>query len=209
VITDSSTRTPDIPDGLYRRVAWRILPLVAVCYAVAIMDRVNIGYASLTMNADIGLSAASYGLGAGVFFLAYCVFEVPSNLLLERFGARAWITRIMVTWGVVVLLTGFVQNEWQFYVARVLLGAAEAGFYPGIVYFLSTWFPRMRLSRALAVLTIAGPVGNIIVGPLSGWILLSTDGAGGMQGWRWLFIIQAIPALIMGIVFSSSSATAL
>lgn len=199
--TPTTSLVEDIPQTLYRRIAWRILPLVAVCYAIAIMDRVNVGYASLTMNADIGLSATAYGLGAGIFFLAYCLLEVPSNLLLERFGARIWISRIMLTWGIIVILTSFVQNTGQFYLARVLLGAAEAGFYPGMIYFLSIWFPRMRLSRALAVLTIAGPIGNIVVGPISGWILQATHGTGGIAGWRWLFIIEGIPAVIAGILF--------
>ncbi|MBB2502350.1 MFS transporter [Amycolatopsis echigonensis] len=162
----------------------------------------NVGYASLTMRADIGLTAASYGLGAGIFFAAYCLLEVPSNLLLQRFGARAWIARIMITWGLVVILSAFVQNTGQFFVARVLLGAAEAGFYPGVVYFLTRWFPRVRLASALAVLTIAGPVGNIVVGPLSGWILQATHLAAGLQGWRWLFIIEGVPAIVAGVLFA-------
>jgi len=184
-----------------RRVSWRILPLVVICYAIAVMDRVNIGFANLTMSADLGISAAAYGFGAGVFFVAYCLLEVPSNALLYRIGARKWIARIMLTWGIIAILTGFIQNEWQFYLARVLLGAAEAGFYPGIVYYLSKWFPQFRLSRAIAVLMVASPIANIVVGPVSGWILQVTHLIAGLQGWRWLFIIEGIPALIAGVLF--------
>lgn len=188
-------------ERLFRRISRRLLPIVAICHAIAIVDRVNVGYAKLTMSADIGLSVSAYGLGAGVFFIAYCLLEVPSNVALQRVGARLWITRIMVTWGLVAMATALVQNTWQFYLARFLLGAAEAGFYPGVVYFLSTWFPRARLSRALAVLAIAGPVGNIVVGPLSGWILSGAEGLSGAAGWRWLFLLHGVPAVVVGVVF--------
>lgn len=191
----------DIPVKLYRKLAWRILPIASICYAVAIIDRVNIGFAKLEMSADIGLSAAAYGLGAGIFFLAYVLFEVPSNMILERIGAKIWIARIMVTWGAVTILTGFVQNTEQFYGARILLGIAEAGFYPGMVYFLSQWFPRKRLAQALALLVIAGPIGSMFVGPLSGWIMSGFAGVADLAGWQWLFIIQGAPAILMGFVF--------
>lgn len=195
------TVNEDLPRALYRKIAWRLLPIASICYAVAIIDRVNIGFAKLEMSADIGLSAAAYGLGAGIFFLAYVLFEVPSNMILERIGAKVWIARIMITWGAVTILTGFVQNTEQFYGARILLGIAEAGFYPGMVYFLAQWFPRKRLAQALALLVIAGPVGSILVGPLSGWIMTSFAGAADMAGWQWLFIIQGAPAILMGLVF--------
>lgn len=191
----------DLPSGLYKKLAWRILPLASICYAVAIIDRVNIGFAKLEMSADIGLSAAAYGLGAGIFFLAYVLFEVPSNMILERVGAKMWIARIMVTWGIVTIATGFVQTTEQFYGARILLGIAEAGFYPGMVYFLSLWFPRKRLAQALALLVIAGPIGSVFVGPLSGWIMSGFAGVADLAGWQWLFIIQGIPAVLLGIVF--------
>lgn len=197
----ASEGTGDLPTTLYKKLAWRILPLASICYAVAIIDRVNIGFAKLEMSADIGLSAAAYGLGAGIFFLAYIFFEVPSNMILERVGAKMWIARIMVTWGVVTIATGFVQNTEQFYIARIFLGIAEAGFYPGMVYFLSQWFPRKRLAQALALLVIAGPIGSMFVGPLSGWVMSSLGGVGGIAGWQWLFVIQGIPAALLGIIF--------
>lgn len=191
----------EIPSSLFKKLAWRILPLAAICYAVAIIDRVNIGFAKLEMSADIGLSAAAYGLGAGIFFLAYIFFEVPSNMILERVGARIWISRIMVTWGIVTMATAFVQNAEQFYGARILLGIAEAGFYPGMVFFLSQWFPRKRLAQALSLLVVAGPIGSIFVGPLSGWTMSGFAGIAELAGWQWLFIIQGAPAVLLGIIF--------
>lgn len=191
----------DISPTLYRRLAWRLLPLVGLCYAIAVIDRVNVGFAKLQMSADIGLSAAAYGLGAGIFFLAYCLLEIPSNLVLERVGARVWITRIMVTWGAIVMLTAFVQTPAQFYLARVALGAAEAGFYPGMVLYLSTWFPRARLTRALALLVVGGPVASVVVGPLSGTIMGHLDAVAGLAGWQWLFLVQGAPAVLLGIAF--------
>jgi sugar phosphate permease len=199
--TSVQPRSGDLPSALYKKLAWRILPLASICYAVAIIDRVNIGFAKLEMSADIGLSAAAYGLGAGIFFLAYVLFEVPSNMILERVGAKMWIARIMVTWGIVTIATGFVQNTEQFYGARILLGIAEAGFYPGMVYFLSQWFPRKRLAQALALLVIAGPIGSMFVGPFSGWIMSGFAGIADLAGWQWLFIIQGIPAVLLGIIF--------
>ncbi|GAA4091460.1 MFS transporter [Nocardioides kongjuensis] len=191
----------DISPALFRRLACRLLPFVAIGYAIAVIDRSNIGFAKLTMAPDIGLSAAAYGLGAGLFFVAYCLLEVPSNLVLERIGARAWITRILLTWGAITVLTGFVQNTEQFYLARIALGAAEAGFYPGMVLFLAAWFPRVRLTRALAILVVAGPLASMAVGPLAGWIMSGLDGAGGHAGWQWLFYLTGLPAIVFGVVF--------
>jgi sugar phosphate permease len=191
----------DIPSELYRKIAWRLLPVIGIAYAVAIIDRVNIGFAKLQMSPDIGLSAAAYGLGAGIFFLAYCLFEMPSNIILERVGARLWISRILITWGLVTVGTAFVQNTGQFYFARILLGIAEAGFYPGMIFYLSRWFPRRRLGRALALMVIAGPIGSTLVGPLSGWMISTFHGSGSLHGWQWMFILQGIPAVVMGIIF--------
>jgi sugar phosphate permease len=191
----------DIPPSLYRRIARRLLPIISLCYAVAILDRVNISFASLKMSTDIHLSAAAYGLGAGIFFIAYCLLEIPSNIILARIGAKAWITRIMVTWGIVMIATGFIQDTTQFYIARVLLGVAEAGFYPGLVFFLGQWFPQKRLAQALSLMVIAGPAASIFVGPLSGWILAAFANTGGLAGWRWLFILQGIPAIVLGVIF--------
>ncbi|AMM30778.1 MFS transporter [Sinomonas atrocyanea] len=195
------TAPGDIPSSLYRRVAWRLLPIISICYAVAILDRVNISFAALKMSTDIHLSAAAYGLGAGIFFIAYCLLEMPSNIILARIGAKAWITRIMVSWGIVMIATGFIQDTTQFYIARVLLGVAEAGFYPGLVFFLGQWFPQKRLAQALSLMVIAGPAASIFVGPLSGWILAAFANTGGLAGWRWLFILQGIPAIVLGVVF--------
>ncbi|MBY6414662.1 MFS transporter [Rhodococcus sp. BP-252] len=191
----------DISDTLFRKMAWRILPIIGVAYTIAIIDRVNVGFAKLQMSADIGLSAASYGLGAGIFFLAYCLFEMPSNVILERVGARLWISRILITWGLVTIGTAFVQNTGQFYAARVLLGVAEAGFYPGMIFYLSRWFPRKRLGRAISLMVVAAPVGSMLVGPLSGWMINSFDGNVGLRGWQWMFMLQGLPAVVMGIVF--------
>ena len=199
--TTVQSGTGSLPLALYKKLAWRILPVASVCYAIAIIDRVNIGFAKLEMSADIGLSAAAYGLGAGIFFLAYIFFEIPSNMILERVGAKVWIARIMVTWGIVTVATGFVQNTEQFYIARIFLGIAEAGFYPGMIFFLSQWFPRKRLAQVLALLVIAGPIGSMFVGPLSGWIMTAFGGLANLAGWQWLFIVQGIPAAILGIVF--------
>jgi MFS family permease len=190
----------DIDDRLYRRIALRILPLLGFGYLIAYIDRVNVGFAKLQMSADIGLSSAAYGLGAGIFFLVYCLLEVPSNLVLERVGARVWICRIMVTWGIVTILTGFVQNPAQFYIARVALGAAEAGFFPGVMFLLSQWFPSLRLGRATAVIVMCGSVAGVIVGPVSGLIMKHFDTLWGLRGWQWLFIVQGIPALILGVI---------
>lgn len=205
-MTEAQARGPmtargDIPPSLYRRVAWRLLPIISLCYAVAILDRVNISFAALKMSSDIHLSAAAYGLGAGIFFIAYCLLETPSNIILSRIGAKAWITRIMVTWGIVMIATGFIQDTTQFYIARVLLGVAEAGFYPGLVFFLGQWFPQKRLAQALSMMVIAGPAASIFVGPLSGWILAAFANTGGLAGWRWLFILQGAPAIVLGVIF--------
>ncbi|MFC5677910.1 MFS transporter [Aeromicrobium endophyticum] len=191
----------DIPDSLYRKVAWRILPVVGMGYFIAIIDRTNIGLAKLEMSADIGLSAGAYGLGAGIFFIFYCLFEPFSNLIMEKVGARVWITRILATWGVVTVATGFVQNTGQFYVARILLGIAEAGFYPGMVFYLALWFPRLRLTRALSLMVIASPLASMSAGPVSGWMIETFHQAGSLQGWQWMFIIQGIPAVLLAAVF--------
>ena len=186
------------PTGTVSRMAWRILPLLGVAYLFAYMDRVNIGFAALQMNADLGFSATVYGLGGGLFFLAYALFEVPSNLILTRVGARRWIARIMITWGVLAAGMMFVHAAWQFYLVRFLLGAAEAGFFPGIVYYLAHWFPKAVRGRALSVIYILGALAGVVIGALSP-ILLSLDGAHGMQGWQWLFLVEGLPAALVGL----------
>ncbi|MBN9756937.1 Nitrate/nitrite transporter [Pseudonocardia sp. Ae406_Ps2] len=178
----------------------RLIPLLALAYLLNYIDRVNVGFASLTMNADLGLSAAAYGLGAGLFFVGYFFFEVPSNVILHRVGARIWIARIMVTWGVVASSTAFIQGEIGFYVVRVLLGIAEAGFFPGIILYLTYWFPRVERARIVALFFLAVPLSSVVGGPLSTWLISIGDGALGFDaGWRFMFFVEGIPAVLLGI----------
>jgi ACS family tartrate transporter-like MFS transporter len=178
----------------------RLIPLLALAYLLNYIDRVNVGFAALTMNADLGLSAAAYGLGAGLFFIGYFFFEVPSNVILHRVGARIWIARIMVTWGVVASSTAFIQGEIGFYVVRVLLGIAEAGFFPGIILYLTYWFPRVERARIVALFFLAVPLSSVVGGPLSTWLISVGDGALGFDaGWRFMFFVEGIPAVLLGI----------
>jgi MFS transporter, ACS family, tartrate transporter len=181
------------------RVSVRLVPFLIVCYFVAYLDRVNVSFAALTMNKDLGLSASAYGLGAGIFFLAYGVFEVPSNLLLAHFGARRWISRIMVSWGIVSGAMAFVGNETWFYVVRFLLGAAEAGFFPGMIFYLTLWFPAAYRAGVIGYFMAAIPLSTVIGAPVSS-AMLSLDGILGMHGWQWLFILEAAPALLLSVV---------
>src|ERR1700742_5166547 len=192
------------------KVTKRLVPFLIVCYFVAYLDRVNVGFAALTMNADLGLSQTAYGFGAGIFFIAYFIFEVPSNLLLERFGARKWIARIMLSWGLLSGLMAFIPaisratglgNEYTFYLLRLLLGAAEAGFFPGIIFYLTLWFPTEYRARIVGYFMAAIPLSTVIGAPISG-VLLYLHGGLGIAGWQWLFIVEAVPAIILsGVVF--------
>lgn len=182
-----------------RRVSLRLLPFLFVLYIVNYLDRTNVGVAALRMNEDLRFSSSVYGLGAGIFFVGYALFEVPSNLLLMRFGARRWIARIMITWGLVATAMMFVRTPLQFYALRVLLGFAEAGFFPGIVYYLSQWFPAEERARAGARFMIAIPLSGAVGGPLGGW-LLGFDGLWGLAGWQWLFLVEGVPAVLLGLV---------
>ncbi|MGA2287373.1 MFS transporter [Bradyrhizobium sp.] len=192
------------------KISRRIVPFLMVCYFVAYLDRVNVGFAALTMNGDLGLSQTAFGFGAGIFFVAYFIFEVPSNLLLEKFGARKWIARIMLSWGIlsgamaciplIARFTGF-GNEHSFYLVRVLLGAAEAGFFPGIIFYLTLWFPAVYRARIVGYFMAAIPLSTVIGAPISG-ALLYLHGGLGLAGWQWLFVIEAVPAIILaGVVF--------
>jgi D-galactonate transporter len=190
------------------KVSKRLVPFLIVCYFVAYLDRVNVGFAALTMNQDLGLSQTAFGFGAGIFFIAYFIFEVPSNLLLERFGARKWIARIMLSWGIlsgamafippIARATGF-GNENTFYLVRVLLGVAEAGFFPGIIFYLTLWFPAEYRARIVGYFMAAIPLSTVIGAPISG-ALLYLHGGLGLAGWQWLFIIEAVPAIILAVV---------
>lgn len=189
----------DLETRTIARVTTRLVPLLIACYFVAYLDRVNVGFAALTMNEDLGISATAYGLGAGIFFLSYFLFEVPSNLVLERFGARKWIARIMITWGLLSGATAFVVGEKSFFVVRFLLGIAEAGFFPGIVYYLTLWFPAAYRARIIGSFMAAIPLSSVLGAPISGY-LLGLDRMMGMKGWQWLFLIEAAPALVLGVV---------
>src|ERR1700720_129706 len=192
------------------KVSKRLVPFLIICYFVAYLDRVNVGFAALTMNKDLGLTQTAFGFGAGVFFLAYFIFEVPSNLMLERFGARKWIARIMLSWGILSGAMAFIRsigratglgNEYSFYLVRVLLGVAEAGFFPGIIFYLTLWFPSVYRARIVGYFMAAIPLSTVIGAPISG-VLLYLHGGLGLAGWQWLFVIEAVPALILaGVVF--------
>ena len=182
-----------------KRVTVRLVPFLIVCYFIAYLDRVNVGFAALTMNRDLGLSQTAFGLGAGVFFFTYFLFEVPSNLFLAKFGARRWIARIMLTWGVLSGAMAFIHGEWSFYIVRCLLGAAEAGFFPGIIFYLTLWFPAAYRARILGYFMAAIPLSSVLGLPVSG-ALLGMDGVAGLHGWQWLFVIEAVPALVLAVV---------
>ena len=181
-----------------KKVRWRLLPFLVACYLLALIDRTNVGMASLQMSADIGLTKVQFGFGASLFFISYFLIEVPSNLALERFGARRWIARIMITWGLVSAGTALVQGPASFYTLRLVLGAAEAGFFPGIVLYLTYWMPPAYRGRVLAMFAVGIPVASFISSPLSG-ALLTLDGAMGLRGWQWLFIVEGMPATILGL----------
>lgn len=202
-------------DALYRRAAWRLLPLLFLCYIVAYLDRVNVGFAKLQMTTALQWSDAVYGFGAGIFFIGYFAFEVPSNLLLERVGARRWIARIMISWGLISCAFAFVDrlpwgplpgwfglrpDVFGFYALRFLLGLAEAGFFPGIILYLTYWFPQGYRARTVAWFMTAIAVANVVGSPLSGWIMQAFDGSRGWMGWQWLFVLEGIPSVLMGLV---------
>ena len=177
----------------------RLLPFLFLLYVVSYLDRINVGFAALQMNDALGFSSVTYSFGAGIFFLSYTLLEVPSNVILARVGARLWIARIMITWGIVSAAMMFVRSATAFYVLRFLLGAAEAGFFPGIIYCLTRWFPRRERARAIAGFMTAVVVAGIVGGPISG-ALLSLGGAGGLAGWQWLFLVEGLPAVVLGVL---------
>jgi D-galactonate transporter len=183
----------------YRRVARRLIPLLFLCYIAAYLDRVNVGFAKLEMAQDLGLSDTVYGLGAGIFFLGYFLFEVPSNLILQRVGARLWIARIMIVWGVVSAATMLVRGETSFYLMRFLLGLAEAGFFPGVILYLTQWFPPAHRARMTAFFMTAVAAAGIIGGPVSGWILGHLGGVAGWAGWQWLYLLEGVPSIVIGL----------
>ncbi|WP_052148304.1 MFS transporter [Paraburkholderia sacchari] len=198
VAATDDTHTPADVDATYRKILFRLLPLLIVCYVCAYLDRVNISFAKLQFMSDLGFSEAAYGLGAGLFFLGYVLFEVPSNLLMQRIGARRTLLRIMVTWGVISSATMFVKTPMQFYVLRVLLGVAEAGFFPGVLFYLTIWFPSARRGRVTGYLMASTALAGIIGGPVSAWIMVHMAGLLGLKGWQWLLLAEGLPSLLLG-----------
>jgi D-galactonate transporter len=185
--------------SVYRKVSWRLLPFLGVLWVLAWLDRVNIGFAKLQMLDALKFSEAVYGLGAGIFFLGYFLFEVPSNMLLQKIGAKKTIMRITICWGVICMLQTVVTTPTQFYLLRFLLGAFEAGFYPGVILYLTYWYPSQRRARAFGTFMSASAIAGVLGGPLAGWIMTSMGGVHGMHGWQWLFILEGIPSVLAGI----------
>jgi D-galactonate transporter len=184
----------------YAKVTWRLIPFLFLCYVVAYLDRVNVGFAKLQMLGDLKFSETVYGFGAGIFFLGYFLFEVPSNIILHKVGARVWIARIMITWGVISGAMMFVTTPTTFYVLRCLLGFAEAGFFPGIILYLTYWYPADRRGKITALFMTAIPLSGVVGGPLSGWVLQSFAGVNGWAGWQWMFLIEAVPSIVVGAI---------
>lgn len=197
-----STTGPVDPKGaaLYRRVAWRLMPLLIACYVCAIIDRLNVSMAKLQMLSELNFSEAVYGFGAGVFFVGYFLFDVPSNLILHRVGAKWWIARIMIVWGLVSVATAFVATPLSFYVMRFALGLAEAGFFAGLVLYATYWFPVEWRGRIFASMILAVPIAGVIVGPASGLIMRGLHDVGGLSGWQWLFVIEGVPSILLGLL---------
>lgn len=206
--SDPASASPLSPDSaaspyeraLYLRVTLRIVPLLFVCYVVAFLDRINVGFAKLQMQDALGFSDSVYGLGAGIFFLSYCLLEVPSAMLLRRMGARKTIARIMICWGIVGACSAFVTNVGQFYIVRLLLGVFEAGFFPGVIFYLSSWFPEKRRGVIIACFMVGFPVAGLVGGPVSGWAMTRLAHVANLAGWQWLYIVEALPAVVLGLI---------
>ena len=198
-LASSANSKSEIETSTIRAISWRLIPFLVLAYFLSYLDRVNLSFAALTMNKELNFSPTIFSWGAGIFFIGYFLFEVPSNLALEKFGASRWIARIMITWGIISALMAVVSGVWSFYGVRFLLGVAEAGFFPGIILYLTYWYPAEYRARFLAAFAIAVPVSTVIGAPISG-LLLGLDGAMGLKGWQWLFIIEGVPSVLLGIV---------
>jgi MFS family permease len=184
---------------VFKKVSWRLLPILTVAYVFNYLDRNNIGFAALTMNRELALTATQFGNGAGILFLGYCFLEVPSNMILYRVGARVWLARIMISWGLISAATIFITGAWSFYLLRFLLGAAEAGYFPGVAFYLGHWFPAQYRTRAIAWFMVAIPISSVVGGALSG-ALLQMDGIFGLAGWKWLFVLEGLPVAVLGVI---------
>jgi ACS family tartrate transporter-like MFS transporter len=182
------------------KVAWRLLPFLFLLYMINILDRANVGFASLQMQPHLNMSESVFALGASIFYIGYLAFEVPSNLILARMGARRWISRIMISWGLITCFTMAVRTPWEFYLLRILLGIAEAGFFPGIILYLTYWFPSRQRARTVAFFMVASPLTGVLGNPLSGAIMQYMDHVGGLRGWQWIFVLEGIPAVLLGVV---------
>lgn len=187
-------------DAIFSKIAWRIIPIILLAYVLAFMDRINVGYTQLQMKHDLGFSDGVYGLGAGLFFITYLMFEVPSNLLLEKIGARLSFLRIMTLWGLCSAAMMFVTQPWEFYTLRLLLGAFEAGFFPGVILFLTYWFPSQRRARVTGLFLFGMPLTGVLGGPISGLIMSRMNGVGGYYGWQWVFLLEGLPAVLVGVL---------
>ena len=197
-LADDRETDASIEQRAVRKAAWRFIPLLALAYFFNYLDRTSVGFAALTMNRDLGLTATQFGWGAGIMFAGYCLFEVPSNLALYRFGARRWLARIMITWGLMAAATALATGPTSFYAIRLLLGIGEAGFFPGVIFFLAVWFPASYRTRVLAWFTVSTPLSSLIGGPLSTWLLQLT--AYLAAGWKWMFIVEGLPACALGFL---------
>ena len=198
-MTSAASSAPTHDWRLYRRVGWSLLPFLLLCYLLAMIDRLNVGFAKLQFLGDLHFSEAVFGMATGILYVGYILFEIPSNLLLERAGIRLTLLRIMTLWGVFTMALAFARSETGFYVLRFLVGAAEAGFFPGIVFYLTYWFPDRYRGRVTSLFAMGVPISGIIAGPLSGWIMTHLAGTAGLRGWQWLFLIEGLPSILLGI----------
>jgi len=197
---NASASTTRSEADVYRKITWRIMPYLFLCYVLAYVDRVNVGFAKLTMQQDLGLSDSAYGLGAGIFFIGYFLFEVPANMILQRIGARRWIGPLMMAWGVVSACTLFVKGAASFYALRFLLGIVESGFFPGVILYLTYWYTQKRRARMVAIFMSAVPISGMVAGPVSGWILARMTDTGHLSAWQWLFLLEGIPSVLAGLI---------
>ncbi|WP_245645394.1 MFS transporter [Pseudonocardia acaciae] len=191
--------------GTLRKVTWRLVPLLMLCYTVNYLDRINISFAKFGLEKSFGMTATQYGFAAGIFFVGYVLAEVPSNMIMTKVGARIWITRIMVTWGIIAATLAAAPNVETVYALRFLLGIAEAGFFPGIIVYLTHWFPNQQRTKVIATFMVSIPLSSVIGGPFNGWVLSAFDGVWGLDGWRWVFVVGGVPAVLLGVVFFLSA----